>query len=264
MKRYFGFLVILWLLFPGSGSAGKLTVGVAYTPAVIPRTEVMPENPVNDNYHSIPMVTPEKVYEPESHYVILEGTDQGAPADETVRLRGLSVDRSYVILKLNGKLLLENEENVDRQFTIVDDSGIVTKEFSVGPSASVPYNFPRVGNYTFIDNYNPTGKIYVKVLASCIIFPLRGPSIKIDLPALAPGSYALKIFYAFRQLFQEDFSMVGDSVLAVNYRIINREVYRDDSTTFTGGRIVPLSSGPAAPVPGGAESTGTGSPRDQR
>ena len=83
------------------------------------------------------------------------------------------------------------------------------------------------------------------------------------LNALEPGSYALKIFYAFRQLFQEDFSMVGDSVLAVNYRIINREVYRDDSTTFTGGRIVPLAPGAGAPSSAGGAS-GSGSPRDQR
>ncbi len=263
MRRSVGSLIAVWLLFSGTVEAGKLTVGVAYAPATISREEVMPENPVNDNYHRIPMVIPEKIYEPESHYVILEGTDQGAPADETVRLRGLSVDRSYVIIKVNGKLFLENEENIERQFTIVDDSGIVTKEFNVGSKKSVFYNFMRTGNYTFIDNFNPTGKIYVKVLSSCMIFPLRGPSIKIDLPALESGSYGLKIFYAFRQMFQEDFSMVGDSVLAVNYRIINREVFRDDSTTFTGGRIIPMSPGAAAPAPS-AETPETGPSGKQR
>ena len=60
---------------------------------------------------------------------------------------------------------------------------------------------------------------------------------------LLPGTYTIKIFYAFKQVFQEDFTMVGDSVLAVNYRIINREVFRDDSTTFTGGRVMPMSTG---------------------
>jgi hypothetical protein len=78
------------------------------------------------------------------------------------------------------------------------------------------------------------------------------------MPALQPGSYALKIFYAFRQVFQEEFSMVGDSVLAINYRIINREVFRDDSTTFTGGRIVPMYSGGAGREPAtDAPATGT-------
>lgn len=262
MGRSAGYLIAILALFSGTVEAGKLTVGVGYVPATVSREEVMPENPVHDNYHAIPVVVPEKVYEPESYYVILEGTDQGAPADETVRLRGLSVDHSYVIIKVNGKLFFENEEALAREFTIIDDSGIVTKEFVVGPKATVSYSFMRTGNYTFIDNHNPTGKVYAKVLSSCMIFPLRGPSLRIELPALAPGTYALKIFYAFRQMFQEDFTMVGDSVLAVNYRILNREVFRDDSTTFTGGRVIPMSSGAMRPT-GGAEAPAADGTRKQ-
>ncbi|HOW51454.1 MAG TPA: hypothetical protein PLV42_05335 [bacterium] len=231
------------LLFPLMLDAGKFTVGVTYAPATVSQEEVMGERAINDNYHRIPVVTPERVYEPESYYVILEGTDQGTPADETVRLRGLSVDRSSVIIKMGGKLLLENEESLARDFTIVDDSGIITKEFTVAPKQSASYNFMRTGNYTFLDNKSPTGKIYVKVLAACTIYPLRGPTLRIEMPTLLPGTYTIKIFYAFKQVFQEDFTMVGDSVLAVNYRIINREVFRDDSTTFTGGRVMPMSTG---------------------
>lgn len=237
--------------------AGKLTVTVTYSPSPVSREETMPEIPMKDHYHQIPVVSPEKVWEPEGYYVVLEGTDKGAPADETAHLRGFSVDRNYFLLKMDGKLLLQNSESFAREFTVIDDTGTVTKEFVVKPNVTAPYTFMRTGTYTFIDNRNPTCKIYVKVLGACAIFPVRGASLRIDLPVLDPGTYSLKVYYAFRQIFQEDFSMVGDSVQDVSYRIADREVFRSDSTTFTGSRILSRSPVPDSSGPVNAPNKGT-------
>lgn len=261
VKGSFGLLSLIPLCFPVALYAGKLTVTITYTPSAISREEIMPEIPIKDHYHQIPVLSPEKVWEPEGYYAVLEGTDKGAPTDETAYLRGLSVNRNYFLLKTDGKLLLQNGESFSREFTVIDDTGTVTKEFVVKPNSTAPYAFMRTGTYTFIDNRNPTCKIYVKILGACLIFPVRGPSLRIDLPVLDPGTYSFKIYYAFRQIFQEDFSMVGDSVQDVSYRIVDREVFRSDSTTFTGSRI--LSRSPVSDRPGPANAPNAGTSQQQ-
>ncbi len=241
---------------------GKLSLSVSYTPMAVSREETMPENPLVDNYHRIFVKTPERVNEPETYYLIIEGIDPADQSLETIVLKGFSSNRSYVLTKVNGVLVFENKEKVPRRFSVVEEGESSPKEFAVPPLGTARYNFLRAGNCTFIDNDNPSLKIFVRVLTGCGLYPLQGSSLRMDIPSLNPGTYSIKIFYAFRQIFQEDFAMVSDSVLEVNYRISNREVFRDDSTTVTSGRIISGSSGSRAPRSGTATPEGN-TPRNQ-
>lgn len=240
---------------------GKLSLSVFYTPMTVSREEVMPENPLADNYHRITVTTPERANEPETYYLIIEGIDSSEQSTETVILKGFSSNRIYFLAKVNGELTFENKEKIPRRFSVVEEGESSPKDFVVPPLGTARYSFLRAGNCTFIDNDNPSLKIFVRVLVGCALYPLRGSSLRVDIPSLNPGTYSIKIFYAFRQLFQEDFAMVSDSALDMIYRISNREVFRDDSTTITSNRIV--SGFPKSRQPRAATTPEGSTPRSQ-
>ncbi len=241
------FMVLLIMFaggfLPAMLYGGKLSLSLSYTPMSVSREEVMPENPINDNYHRIFVTVPERTTEPEAYYLVIEGADLSEQPQETVVLTGFSMNRTYLLTKVNGILLFENKEKIPRRLTVVVEGESSPQNLTVPPLGTAKYTFMRVGNYTFIDTDNPSAKIFVRSLVGCGLYPVKGSLLKVDIPTLLPGTYSIKVFYAFRQIFQEDFSMVGDSALAVNYRITNREVLRDDSTTVTSGRIVSGSVG---------------------
>jgi len=249
-------------LLPAMLYGGKLSLSLFYSPMSVSREEVMPENPINDNYHRIFVTVPERLTEPEAYYLVIEGADLGEQPQETVVLAGFSSSRTYILTKVNGVLLFENKEKIPRRFAVVVEGESSPQNLAVPPLSTAKYPFMRTGNYTFIDADNPSAKVFVRALVGCGLYPVKGSLLKVDIPTLPPGTYSIKIFYAFRQIFQEDFSMVGDSALAVNYRITNREVLRDDSTTVTSGRIV---SGPVGHQRGRSEAAApeSGASRNQ-
>lgn len=221
--------IILMLFICGALYAGKITIDINYKPSLVEEKQDI----INDNYWTVPILKPDPQLEKELYYMVIEGFESASQSDETVDLKGLSVERSFYLLQNNSRLIFKNNEKIARSFSVAHENGNIKKSVDINPNNQETYVFTLPGEYTFIDNKYPWNKIYVKVLEKSAVFPINRNAYRINITQIPAGTYRFRIFNGLKWIYMEDFTIVDNSANTASYNIRDKNVFRNDATSVT-------------------------------
>lgn len=189
---------------------------------------------IKDGYWRLPVLDTPSVYERESYSIVIEGYDTIRNYTEVLELTGASVSRNSMLFPLNGKLEIRNNENFPRKLMIFKDGDKDwKKEVEVPAKGSVTQIFDMSGDYTVLDTMFQWNTVYLRVLSTSYILPVKAGKNKVSIPDLSPGSYTIRFYYGTKWIYQEDFVMVSNSSQNLGYRIENSQVSSVNSTSYS-------------------------------
>jgi hypothetical protein len=189
---------------------------------------------IKDGYWRIPVVDVPPSVESESYTVVIEGYDTIKGYSEVLELSGASVSRNSVLFPLNGKLEIKNNENFPRKLIFLKDGDKDwKKEVEVPANGSKIQSFDTSGDYTVVDDLFQWNTVYVRVLSTSYLLPVKTGKNRIDIPDISPGSYTIRFYYGTKWVYQEDFVMVSNSSQNLGYKINDGQVSSVNSTSFS-------------------------------
>ena len=232
-KVFFTVLICLFcIVAPFSITGGVLKLLVNYNVG-LERSSGASAN-IKDGYWRFPVIDVPSSFESESYSIVIEGYDTIKTHSEVLELTGASVSRKSVLLPLNGQLEIRNNEDFPRTLVLFKEGDKDRKkEIKVPAKGSFLQIFDSSGDYTVVDTLFQWNIVYVRVLSTSYLLPVKAGNNKMNIPDLSPGSYTIRFYYGTKWIYQEDFVMVSNSSQNLGYRIQDGQVSSVNSTTYS-------------------------------
>lgn len=217
--------VLLFLM--GALGAARLKIRVDYR---IAQTTHPTRDIIKDNSWEFQLVEPPTIIDPEKYYIVLN-FDANVKEDETIYLRGFYAEPNELLLGHSSSLVLKNEEDITREFVVVNSEGEVIKTLVVKPNSSLKYLFDESGDYKIKDTLYLWNTIKITVMDDTQqVYQIDRRTKNISINNIASGSYNLKIYRGTNWIFQEDFTVVVSSnEFPLSYIIKEGDVIRTNT-----------------------------------
>ena len=215
------------LLLMGTLSAARLKIRVDYRAA---QTTYQARDIIKDNSWEFQLVEPPTVADPDKYYLVLN-FNAGVKKTETVYLRGFYAEPNELLLGHDSPLILKNEEDITREFVVIDSEGEIIKTLVVKPNSSLSYLFDESGDYKIKDTLYFWNTVLVTVMDDTQqVYQINKRTKNITINNIASGSYNLKIYRGAKWIFQEDFTVVVSSnEFPLSYIIKEGDVIRTNT-----------------------------------
>ncbi len=189
---------------------------------------------IKDGYWRLPVIDPQPSLEAETYSIVIEGYDTIKNYTEVLELTGASVSRNSILFPLNGNLEIKNNEDFSRKLIFFKDGDKDwKKEVEVPAKGSITQNFDTSGDYTVVDSLFQWNTVYLRVLSTSYLLPIKSGNNKMSIPDLSPGSYTIRFYYGTKWIYQEDFVMVSNASQNLGYRIEDGQVSSVNSTSYS-------------------------------
>jgi len=210
----------------GTLSAARITIRIDYrAKQVVHATRDI----VKDNSWSFQLKQPPTVTDPILYYLVLN-FNTNVKQNETLYLRGLYVEPQDILLGHNSTLVIKNDEDISREFTIIDSEGTAIRLLTIPPNSSILYTFDESGNYKIKDSLYFWNLVKVTVMDDTQqVYQIRKRTENIIINNVTSGSYNLKIYRGTKWIFQEDFTLVTTNDFPLSYIIKDGDVLRTNT-----------------------------------